>query len=87
MTMAEKISERFKDDGQVFVDKDGKSIDDVCAVACDRSLTIGDCTRYTFSDDSIITVCTEAWDFGYPECMCWQGGGHNSGCEFGAQND
>ncbi len=29
--------------------------------------------RFTFADDSCLTVAGDAWDYGYPDCWCWAG--------------
>ena len=33
--------------------------------------------KYIFVDGSVLTVAHDVWDFGYEECMCWHGAGHD----------
>ena len=85
MNTAERVSTQFDNDGQVFATSDGKDMDAICRpLASDISRDDGHSTiRYTFPDKSVITVAGDAWDFGYPDCYCWQGdtGGHGNHCE------
>lgn len=80
-TIAERISRRF-DDGQRWRDANGTSLEDACTEAngrLDRS-DEDDKDRYTFPDGSVLTLCDGGWDLGYPDCFCWQGGGHGDDC-------
>lgn len=76
MTTAQKISEQFKNDGQVFEDSNGNRVSDVCSAAClsedwRDGYRVGDVVRYTFADQSVITISGDAWDFGCLDCYCW----------------
>ena len=81
MTTAERISARYGDDGQCWVDGDNVTIDDACAA--ERGVTIDErpgtsgTVRYTFSDGSVLTIAGDGWDLGFPGCYCWQGAGHD----------
>ena len=81
MTTAERISEMFGDDGQVFEipvgeglhrTLDSVSVDAMAHVDWKHGLAT-DTYRYTYPDCSVITVAGDGWDFGYPDCFCWKG--------------
>ena len=86
-TRAQKIANRFKNDGQLFTDpRTGKlDIDDVCKLyAQHRDRGHGSdqgSMQYTFQDGSCITVTAEAWGIGYADCFCWQDAGHTDACK------
>ena len=82
MNAAEKIAERLHDDGQCFETTEGISFADL--VDTEKGVTawrdgyrVGHCARYSFPDGSIITEAGGAWDFGFPDCFCWRGAGHD----------
>lgn len=86
MTTAEQISALLRDDGQVWEAADGRSFDELIAEhggtsAWRDGFQTGDVVRHTFPDGSVITVAGDGWDFGYPECFCWQGAGHTEECD------
>jgi hypothetical protein len=77
MTTAQKISRRFNNDGRCFKDCDGYYLTEILEDTSVREdwrdgYRTGDTVRYTFMDDSVITVAGDAWDLGYPSCYCWQ---------------
>ena len=79
-TTAEKISEKFSNDGQCFTNAAGEELDDVCEAHTRPDYRDGygtDTYRYTFDDGSVITIAGDGWDLGYPGCYCWQGVGHD----------
>lgn len=84
MTTAQKLSALLHDDGQTWHTDDGRLLDDWCEEEGARRESLdGHGTsvyRYTFKDDSVITVAGDAWDLGYLDCYCWQGAGHNDVC-------
>jgi len=82
-TVAQQISARYGDDGQIWNDRDGVHIEDACRAAHGRRDRNDnrDCTRYTFSDGSVLTLAGGGWDYGYSECYCWLGAGHEESCE------
>ena len=80
MTIAQKISARFDDDGQCFDATDGQNpihIDAACRVHArpiyeDRDREDAS-VRYEFADGSVITIDGGwAWDFGRIGCWCWR---------------
>lgn len=83
MTTAQQISEQFHNDGQCW-ENDDTHIDAACATAGGtRDWEYGygtDSYRWTFRDGSCLTMHGDAWDYGYPECFCWQGAGHKDDC-------
>jgi hypothetical protein len=92
-TTAEKIADRFDNDGQRW-ERDGVDIDDVCrehAVPHARpEYRDGwgtDTYRWVFADGSVLTMAGAAWDFGYPDCWCWRGAGHTDDCPAAVEND
>ena len=85
MTTAEKITARYDNDGQQWLDIYDIDLDDVCKAAGAEvewrdGYRTGDTYRYDFPDGSCITVSGAAWDIGYPDCFCWRDDGH-SGCD------
>jgi hypothetical protein len=57
MTQAERVAERFGNDGQNWVDARGRHLDEVCdKMAAPRW---GDVFRYEFADGSAIVVDNE----------------------------
>lgn len=87
-TTAQKISARFDDDGTNFFESCSPCahIVDVCESLCvrvDREIDKAEvsATRYTFADDSAITISGGAWDLVYPDCFCWHAAGHRDDCE------
>lgn len=82
MTVAQRIANLFRNDGQCF-EVDGVGLSDICA---DNSAykrdpdRCGTTERYTFRDGSVITICGDGWDFGYPDCFCWHECGHTEEC-------
>ena len=95
-TAAEQISILLHDDGQTYVDDDGRELDQICRDAgaeveysdCDsiHSRTSQTRIRYTLSDGSVILDAGDAWDLGYHDCWCWRGEGHNDECILLAEN-
>ena len=82
MTTAETICRRFRDDGTIFYDAAGVSLERACELAgADEEADGFDRFRYTFPDGSVITVAGEAWDLGFSACYCWQVGGHTNDCD------
>jgi hypothetical protein len=80
MTKAEKIAERYGNDGLSWYDADAIHLEEAChdyPHTCDQKDGI---VRYTFNDGSVLTLAGGAWDFGYPNCFCWRGGGHCEDC-------
>lgn len=81
MNQAEKIAAMFGNDGQQWATADGESLDDACEAAGGvityRDGWGTDTYKYTFADGSVITVAGAAWDFGYEDCWCWAGLGHD----------
>jgi hypothetical protein len=93
-TIAEKIAERFGNDGERWEDEKGENIAEVCAQICDMNagvhqwkctyvpgITVCDSYRFVFDDGSVITMHGGAWDLGYRQCWCWEGAGHGDDCE------
>ena len=77
---AQQISDRYKNDGQCFIDTDGGEIEDACASSGQTEKNDA-WTRFTFPDGSVITVAGDGWDLGFECCHGWQGAGHSSDCE------
>lgn len=96
-TQAERVSALYNNDGQVWEARAAGQIEDVAvepgqnmgdvlvmlnALAEWRDgYRTGDTVRYTLPDGSVITESGGAWDYGYPDCFCWQGAGHTAGCQ------
>ena len=80
-TTAQKIATRFHNHGQIFTDKFGKSIEDVCDGMAVTTEKEANWQKYIFKDDSIITIAGGGWDFGFSCCHGWQGAGHTLECE------
>lgn len=86
-TIAEVIAKQFENDGNVYEDKNGATLDDVCEAKCVNSNSdSGDLTRYEFTDQSAIVTTGGPWDIGYPgsnrPCFCWKTWeGHHENCE------
>lgn len=79
-TQAELISVQFGDDGLCFTNNVGTPLALICnELAADRSES-GDAIRWTFPDGSVITAVGGGWDFGYDDCFCYRGAGHNDDC-------
>ena len=73
-TTATMIADLLHNDGQCWETDDERTFDELMAEHKATRETDGfDECRYTFSDGSIITVCGDAWDFGFPTCWCWAG--------------
>lgn len=86
MTTAQKIAARFDGDGSTLTTVCGLSLADVCAAEGGTSESAGgddyDLRRWIFEDGSVITERQDAaWDFGFADCFCWQGGGHDDACK------
>jgi len=82
-TTAEKISDRYNNDGTNFTDADDVNIGQACEESTNIVYRHPEDTRdhrYVFADNSVITFMGEAWDIGYPNCWCWQGAGHTEEC-------
>jgi len=77
MTIAQAIARRFNNDGMNFKDKDGHYLTEVLEDTSIREdwrdgYRTGDVIRYTFMDQSVITVAGDGWDLGYGLCYCWR---------------
>lgn len=85
-TIAEQISALLDDDGQRWTARDGRDFDQLVADHGGATTEwrdgwhTGDTYRLVFRDGSIITVAGDAWDFGFADCWCWEGAGHNDDC-------
>jgi hypothetical protein len=81
--MAIQIGHRYGVGGYGLVDADGIRLEDAMREAGATSagyleLDSGrEVTRWSLPDGSVITVREDAdtWDFGYPNCFCWQSDG------------
>ena len=81
MTQAQKIAERFGDDGQLWEDGDGASLVDALENAGGRcwSDLATNPQRWEFADGSAIIISDGAWDLGITstdsddrrDCTCW----------------
>ncbi len=83
MTIAEKISKAFEDDGQRWRDAQGVHINEACSAALGLrtyDTTSADVYRWDFRDGSCLTMCGDGWDLGFPRCYCWQEAGHVEDC-------
>ncbi len=83
MNIAESIAEQFENDGQVFEDKDELTLDQECRAYTRPDYLYGhgtDIYKYVFSDRSVIIVAGDCWDFGYVNCWCMNGNGHEEDC-------
>jgi hypothetical protein len=85
LTIAETIAALLHDDGQRFTADDGRTLSELArehsnAIAWRDGRQTGDAYRIDFSDGSCITVAGDAWDYGFPNCWCWHGAGHNDDC-------
>ena len=94
MSTAERISEMFADDGQVWKTADGRILEIVCGDELGVVVDFGphgavsDIERFIFEDGSVITIAGDGWDFGYRDCFCWTGAGHDPvTCEVQANRD
>ena len=74
-TTAQTIAAKF--DGTEFTTADGEHFDEVCKGVGGVRFGCAEIYKYEFQDGSVLTVAGDAWDFGYEECMCWQGAGHD----------
>ena len=77
MTTAGRIADLFGPDGQAFETASGQTFDDVCKDAGGERSGDAEVYKYIFVDGSVLTVAHDVWDFGYEECMCWHGAGHD----------
>ena len=79
MDRAHEVAARYGNDGQVWKDANDVWLTDACEEAGARTErnVERDLTRYIFSDDSVLTLAGGGWDFGYANCWCWDGVGHN----------
>lgn len=83
-THAHQIGARLHNDGQVFADNDGYTLDDMAGDLGGRKEQHPrkpDVYRWVFGDGSVITVAGDAWDDGYSDCWCWAGVGHSDECQ------
>ena len=84
LTDAEIVSARLDDDGLVWTERcTGLSLFELAAqlgAVIERHPRKPDTCRILFQDDSIITTSGDAWDFGHPDCWCWQDAGHADDC-------
>ena len=88
MTLAERASALFDDDGLCWTAEDGRDLNEVCHDL--GAVTVIDDlrgARYHFADGSAIVAADEAWDLGYvgdeyEDCLCWQAAGpeHDETC-------
>jgi hypothetical protein len=80
-TTAQRISDRFSNNGANWRDLEGYSLDEVCRREHPEVSKTPDYTRYVFADRSSIVAGQAAWDVGLsPHCYCWEGGGHSEEC-------
>ncbi len=81
MTIAQKIAALLGDDGEEFTTSDGRTLTELAwgyygSRDVHERNTDHEMTRWTFPDESVITIAQEtAWDLGYPNCYCWVGCG------------
>jgi len=80
----QEILDRWED-GQTWKDKDGVRITDWAKEQAERIETgrMEKNIRYIFDDGGVLTATEGAWDFGYRDCNCWRGAGHDKHCEQG----
>ena len=82
-TIASKIAEIFNHDGQIFDSVSG-DFDQVCEFwGGFKEYRDGygtDTYKYTFEDGSVLIVAGACWDFGFKNCFCMLGAGHNDDC-------
>ena len=82
-TISQQIAGALNNDGQQWKtrptdDSDPLTFRDLVEQHCGASIDwrdgwqTGDVRRYTFSDDSVITVAGDGWDLGFTGCYCWQ---------------
>jgi hypothetical protein len=89
MTTAETVAAKLDDDGSRFWTGsragDGAHLDELAKNRAgrreQREERSSDEYRWIFPDGSVVTVCGAAWDLGYADCWCWDGSGHDEGCE------
>jgi hypothetical protein len=79
MSTAGKVAKHFSDNGQIFTDRDGNTLDDIAkSLGGKREIhpdSKRDLVRYTFKDKSAIVVAGgAAWDFEGRAPWSWQGG-------------
>lgn len=85
MTLAEKIADMY--DGQNFALPDERSsLEELLKDSGARRVAHGSDTahgpvRYSFIDDSAITIVGACWDLGYADCFCWHSVGHTDECQ------
>lgn len=81
-TIAETISHRYGDDGARWHDADGIYLEDALRAIGGREVYSPEhsASRWTLPDGSVITTAGGGWDYGYPDCWCWQGAGHPDEC-------
>ncbi|MFN7132393.1 MAG: hypothetical protein ACK4N5_09930 [Myxococcales bacterium] len=77
-TAAQQVAARLGDDGMSFRTADGQSLRELADAHGARVQHGTDSSeRYVFPDGSVITAVGGGWDFGFSDCWCWQGAGHN----------
>ena len=76
LTIAQTVAAAFDDDGQCWKTAAGVSFDDACMGLSPRRVIEIDLVRYEFDDGSVLTEGGGCWDFGFVDCMCWQGADH-----------
>lgn len=83
-SIAQQIADALNNDGQQFKtrptdDSDPLTFRDLvehhggASVDWRDGWQTGDVRRYTFGDDSVITVAGDGWDIGFTGCFCWEG--------------
>ena len=76
-TTAERIAEQFENDGMVFDNRAGESLDRACEAVAPKEwrdgYRTGDVYRYGFPDGSAIVVAGDAWDIEGAEPFSWAG--------------
>jgi hypothetical protein len=79
-TTAQKVADMLENDGTRWTMRDGVSLGQIAKGEGATVERRGDSTRYTFRDSSAIVAEVGGWDIAFPECWCWQGGGHTEAC-------
>ncbi len=80
MNTAEAVAGRYSGDGQVWEDSDGVFFTDACEAIEEVDIDQNwgrESTRYTFPDGSILVAFGPCWDYGFADCHCAAGGGHD----------
>ena len=83
MDTAHEVGARYGDDGQRWEDADGVLLGDACLEAGAQprvNEANSSLIRFTFSDGSALTIAGGGWDYGYADCWCWDGTGHDEDC-------